>query len=151
MARLGRSLLGAYLWHDTQYPSPVPENPKFMTPRESVGLIRDGDVVAVSGLGGNQRAAIVFLAIRDTFAETGHPEGLTIVNLGGHGGRGRAPGTLETSRMIDEKKEYHQAAAPIRTTTPPAASRLPSFLRSIAPPTPQPADASPDSDRCALR
>jgi len=83
------------LWHDTDYPSPVPENPRFMSARAAVGLIGDGDVVAVSGLGGNQRASIVFWAIREAFEESGHPAGLTLVNLGGHGGRGRVPGTLE--------------------------------------------------------
>ena len=66
-----------------------------MSPRAAAALIDDGDVVAVSGLGGNQRASIVFWAIRETFEERGHPARLTIVNLGGHGGRGRAPGTLE--------------------------------------------------------
>jgi propionate CoA-transferase len=93
-AQLGRSMLGA-LWHDTRSPSPVPDNPKFMTARASADLLRDGDLVAVSGLGGNQRAAILFWAIREAFEETGHPAGLTVLNLGGGGGRGRAPGTLE--------------------------------------------------------
>jgi len=83
------------LRHDTAYPSPVPENPRFKTARDAVGLIGDGDLVAVSGLGGNQRASIVFWAIREAFAATGHPAGLTLLNLGGHGGRGIAPGTLE--------------------------------------------------------
>src|SRR6185295_1373024 len=73
----------------------VPENPRFMTARAAAALIRDGDVVAVSGLGGNQRASIVFWAIRQLFTETGHPAGLTVLNLGGHGGRGHARGTLE--------------------------------------------------------
>jgi hypothetical protein len=66
-----------------------------MSPREAVGLIGDGDVVAVSGLGGNQRAAIIFWAIAERFAQRGRPKDLTVVNLGGHGGRGKAPGTLE--------------------------------------------------------
>jgi propionate CoA-transferase len=94
LARLAHTAL-TWVRHDTRYPSPVPENPRFMTPRDAVALIRDGDVVAVSGLGGNQRASIVFWAIRERFAETGSPAGLTVMNLGGHGGRGRAPGTLE--------------------------------------------------------
>lgn len=93
-AQLVRSLLRSF-WPDTRYPSPVPGNPKFMSARDAAGLIRDGDVVGVSGLGGNQRAAIVYRAIRECFAETGHPAGLTVVNVGGHGGRGRVPGTLE--------------------------------------------------------
>lgn len=81
--------------HDTGYPSPVPENPRFMTARAAAALVRDGDVVAVSGLGANQRASIVFWALREAFAATGHPRSLTLVNLGGHGGRGLASGTLE--------------------------------------------------------
>jgi propionate CoA-transferase len=94
VGRLARAAL-TWLFHDTGYPSPVPDNPLFMTPRAAVALIRDGDVVAVSGLGGNQRASIVFWAIRQAFETTDHPAGLTVMNLGGHGGRGRAPGTLE--------------------------------------------------------
>ena len=94
VAQVLRSLM-TWRFHETGYPSPVPENPRFMSPRAAVGLIRDGDVVAVSGLGGNQRASILFWAIREAFETCGHPADLTVVNLGGHGGRGRAPGTLE--------------------------------------------------------
>jgi propionate CoA-transferase len=81
--------------HDTHCPSPVPDNPSFMTPREAVGLIGDGAVVAASGLGAHQRASILYWALRDVFAETGHPRRLTIVNIGGHGSRGLLPGTLD--------------------------------------------------------
>jgi propionate CoA-transferase len=81
--------------HDTHHPSPVPENPKFMRPCDAVQLIRDGDVVAESGLAAQQHASIIYWAIREAFEKTGHPAGLTIMNLGGHGGRGVAPATLE--------------------------------------------------------
>lgn len=94
LARLARAALG-WVWHDLDVPSPVAGNPRFMTPRAAATLLRDGDVVAVSGLGGNQRASIVFWAIRQRFEESGHPADLTVMNLGGHGGRGVAPGTLE--------------------------------------------------------
>jgi propionate CoA-transferase len=94
VAQLARGAL-SWLRHDTRYPSPVTDNPKFMSPRDAVTLMRDGDVVATSGLGGNQRASIIYWAIREAFEETGHPAGLTVMNLGGHGGRGIAPGTLE--------------------------------------------------------
>ncbi len=63
------------LWHDTDYPSPVPDNPRFVSARAAVALIGDGDVVAVSGLGANQRASIMFWAIRELFEATGHPRG----------------------------------------------------------------------------
>jgi propionate CoA-transferase len=80
---------------DTRGASPVPENAKFMSPHDAVRLIRDGDVLATSGLGGNQRAAIMYWAIREAFEAGGHPRRLTLLTLGGCGGRGIAPGTLE--------------------------------------------------------
>lgn len=81
--------------HDTRCPGPVPENPKFMSPRDAVRLIRDGAVVAVSGLGAHQRASILYWALREVFAESGHPRRLTVLNIGGHGSRGLLPGTLD--------------------------------------------------------
>ncbi|NUM33958.1 MAG: hypothetical protein HUU50_05410 [Candidatus Brocadiae bacterium] len=86
-----------FTWNqlDTLYPSPVGENPKFMTARDAAKLIQDGDVVATSGLAGNQRASVVFRAIRETFLESGHPLNLSLVCTGGQGGRGIVPGTLE--------------------------------------------------------
>lgn len=94
LAQLARVFI-AWQRYDTRRPSPVPDNPRFMDARSAAALLRDGDVVACSGLGGNQRAAILYWAIRECFEETGHPAGLTVLNLGGHGGRGRVPGTLE--------------------------------------------------------
>jgi propionate CoA-transferase len=85
----------SWVRRDTHYPSPVPRNRKFMSPHDAAGLVRDGDVVATSGLGGNQRASIMYWAIREAFEASGHPADLTVLNLGGCGGRGMAPGTLE--------------------------------------------------------
>jgi len=81
--------------YDTHYPSPVPENSKFMSPRDAVRLIGDRSVVAASGLGAHHRASILYWAIRESFAETGHPRRLTVVNIGGHGSRGLLPGTVD--------------------------------------------------------
>ena len=97
-AQLGAQFARAGLawWRrDTAYPSPVPHNPRFASPRDAVRLIRDGDVLAVSGLGAHQRAAILYWAIGERFDATGHPADLTVMNLGGHGGRGFVPGTIE--------------------------------------------------------
>ncbi len=80
---------------DTHYTFTVADNPKFMGPRDAVGLIRDGDVVAFSGLAGNQHATIMYWAIREVYEETGHPRGLTAMTVGGMGGRGIVPGTIE--------------------------------------------------------
>ena len=93
-ARLGRWGL-AMLRRDTHRPSPVPGSAKFASAREAVDRIPDGAVVAVSGLGVQQRASVLFAALCERFAETGHPRRLTLVNVGGHGGRGLIPGTLD--------------------------------------------------------
>lgn len=73
----------------------VEGNPKFMGPRDAVALIPDGAVVAISGLAGTQRASIMYWAIRECFQENAHPRDLTVISIGGHGGRGKIPGTLE--------------------------------------------------------
>lgn len=85
----------ATLRHDTRDARLVPGNPLFTNAREAVARIPDGAVVAVSGLGAQQRASVLHQALRERFEATGHPRGLTLVNVGGHGGRGRLPGTLE--------------------------------------------------------
>lgn len=80
---------------NTHYRFTVPGNPKFMGPRDAVKLIKDGSVVAVSGLGGNQWANIMYWSIKELYQETGHPKDLTVVAIGGMGGRGIAPGSVD--------------------------------------------------------
>ena len=80
---------------NTHYRFTVPGNPRFMGARDAVQLIHDGDVVATSGIAGNQRMSILLWAIRELFDETGHPGNLTVMNTSGQGGRGKVPGTVE--------------------------------------------------------
>jgi len=80
---------------DTHYAYRVPGNAKFMGSRDAVKLIRDGDVIATSGMAGNQMLSILYYAIRETFEETGHPRSLTLMCTGGQGSRGRVPGSME--------------------------------------------------------
>ncbi|MCX5759115.1 MAG: hypothetical protein NTU83_11520, partial [Candidatus Hydrogenedentes bacterium] len=80
---------------DTHYRFTLPDNPKFMGPRDAVKLIPDGAVVAVSGLGANQWVSILYWSMRELFQQTGHPRGLTVMAIGGQGARGRAPGSIE--------------------------------------------------------
>ncbi len=82
-------------WRNTKKAVRVPGNPKFMGAREAVAMIKDGAVIATSGLAGNARASFIWWAIKEMFQETGHPCNLTIVSVGGQGGRGKIPGTLE--------------------------------------------------------
>ncbi len=94
LARMAKVVL---TWNrrNTHYRCRIPGNPKFMGPRDAVKLIPDGAVIATSGLGANQRPSILYWAIREVFDETGRPRNLTLMSIGGQGGRGRAPGTLE--------------------------------------------------------
>lgn len=80
---------------DTRAAYSVPDNPKFMSARDAVRGIPDGATIAVSGLAGNQRASILYWAIRELFEETGRPRDLHVVCIGGHGTRGRVPGSVD--------------------------------------------------------
>lgn len=80
---------------DTHYAYTVPGNPKFMGPRDAARLIDAGAMVAVSGLGGNQHATILYWTLKELYEETGHPRDLTVLAIGGQGGRGRVPGTID--------------------------------------------------------
>ena len=80
---------------NTKYPSPVPDNPKFKSPWDAASMIPDGAVITTAGMGGNMRPSILYWAIREVYEATGHPKGCTVINTGGQGGRGLAPGTLE--------------------------------------------------------
>jgi len=94
---LGHVIKWRLTWNrrNTHYRYTVPGNPKFMGPRDAVRLIPDGSTVMLSGLGGNARPSVLYWAMRELHAETGRPRGLTVMSVGGIGGRGKAPGTPE--------------------------------------------------------
>ena len=58
---------------------------KVVDPQDAVAVIRDGDVVASTGYGGNGTPDQLFVAIEQRFLETGHPRELTLVFAGGQG------------------------------------------------------------------
>jgi propionate CoA-transferase len=91
---IARWLATRNIFH-TNYAFTLPDNPKFMGPRDAVKRIPDGAILAVSGLGGNQWASIIYRTMRVLFQETGHPRNITVMVIGGQGARGRAPGSLE--------------------------------------------------------
>lgn len=68
---------------------------RFMTAREAAGLVPDGACCLSTGMAGNARCSTFFWAIRERFQAAGQPRGLTWIAVGGQGGRGRAPGTVE--------------------------------------------------------
>ncbi len=68
---------------------------KFITAREAARKIPDGACVASSGMAGNARCSVFFWAIREAYQQEGHPRGLTWMNVGAQGSRGKVPGTVE--------------------------------------------------------
>jgi len=58
---------------------------KIIPVEDAVALIRDGDVIASSGYGGNGTPEALFAALERRFLETGGPRGLTLVWAGGQG------------------------------------------------------------------
>jgi propionate CoA-transferase len=55
----------------------------------------DGACCLSTGMAGNARCSTLFWAIRENFEAEGRPHDLTWIAVGGQGGRGRAPGTVE--------------------------------------------------------
>lgn len=68
---------------------------KFITARQAVSLIPDGATVIACGMGAHHRPSILYRGIQDSFLKTGRPRDLTVCAVGGIGGRGRIPGTIE--------------------------------------------------------
>src|SRR5262249_13371412 len=58
---------------------------KIIPVEDAVALIRDGDVVASSGYGGNGTPEALFVALERRFLESGAPRNLTLVWAGGQG------------------------------------------------------------------
>lgn len=58
---------------------------KVIEAEDAVAVIRDGDVVASTGYGGNGTPDELFVALEQRFLRTGHPTGLTLLFAGGQG------------------------------------------------------------------
>lgn len=58
---------------------------KVIPARDAVALIRDGDVLATSGYGGNGTPDQLFVALEERFLEEGRPRDLTLIYAGGQG------------------------------------------------------------------
>jgi propionate CoA-transferase len=80
---------------DTAYLPAEPLPARFKSARAAVNMIPDKACVISCGISGNARCSILFWAIRERFEKSGHPRELTWLSVGGQGGRGRAPGTVE--------------------------------------------------------
>jgi len=91
---------------DTAYLSPETLSDKFKSAREAADMIPDGACVISCGISGNARCSIFFWAVRERFEQSGYPKRLTWISIGGQGGRGRAPGTVEEVGLDGLVKRY---------------------------------------------
>ena len=80
---------------DTSYMPSDKLPDKFKSARAAADMIPDGACVISCGISGNARCSILFWAVRERFEQTAFPRELTWISVGGQGGRGRAPGTVE--------------------------------------------------------
>ena len=80
---------------DTAYLPPEPLPDKFKSARAAVDMIPDGACVISCGIAASARCSIFFWALRERFEQSASPNGLTWISVGGQGGRGRIPGTVE--------------------------------------------------------
>jgi propionate CoA-transferase len=80
---------------DIDLPPPPGLAPCFMSARDAARRISDGATVISCGLAANARCSIHYWAVRELFEQTGHPKQLTWISVGGQGGRGRVPGSVE--------------------------------------------------------
>jgi propionate CoA-transferase len=80
---------------DLAYRPPGALDARFMSAREAARRVPDGACCLSTGMAGNARCSTLLWAIRDAFRADGQPRGLTWIAVGGQGGRGRAPGTVE--------------------------------------------------------
>jgi propionate CoA-transferase len=81
--------------HDLDYRPGDTDCEKIVSARQAAAKVPDGATVISSGMAGNSRCSAFFWAIRERFETTGSPRDLTWVSVGGQGGRGKAPGSVE--------------------------------------------------------
>lgn len=58
---------------------------KIIPVEDAIAILRDGDVLATTGYGGNGTPDQLFVALEQRFLETGTPRDLTLIFAGGQG------------------------------------------------------------------
>lgn len=78
----------------------------FISARQAVESVSDGDTVISTGMASHGRCAIFFFAFRDVFKKKKHPAHLTWVTVSAQGGRGKVGGTIEELSIPGLVDEY---------------------------------------------
>ena len=97
LAVLGQVLRWRLTWsrRDLDFCPDDVDADSFMSARDAVSLIADGSTVISCGMAANARCSALFWAVAEAFQRSGRPRDLTWIAIGGQGGRGRVPGTVE--------------------------------------------------------
>lgn len=93
-------------WRNTKYrPKDLDPN-LFISARQAVMAVSDGDTVISTGMASHGRCAIFYWAFRHLYKKTKHPAGLTWVTVSAQGGRGKVSGTVEDLAIPGLVREY---------------------------------------------
>ena len=92
--------------HSSTYCPRELRSPLFISAQQAAARIPDKATVLSCGMAGNARCSIFFWAIRERFLRENHPRGLTWVNVGAQGGRGKVPGTVEELALVGLLQRY---------------------------------------------
>lgn len=92
--------------YDIDYLPGTNQTDKFVSARQAAQMINDNDTVFSSGVAAHCRCSIFYWALRDRYIEQAKPKMLTWITSAGHGGRGKAPGTIEEIAIPGLMSEY---------------------------------------------
>lgn len=92
--------------YDADYCPDTDDDGKFVSAREAIQMINNGDTVYSAGLAAHCRCSLFYWTLRDRYLEQQSPVDLTWITTAAHGGRGMVPGSIEEIAIPGLMTEY---------------------------------------------